>query len=429
MVLFRVETTSAATVQLPPELPAGEAPLTVEVGAVQVEVSPGQGGRPGVISLPAALAELIPPGLTCRVRFRGRRLRLGPVVGIIGGRRPADLTESRLEALANHLLVRGRRGGLFVATDRESIDPAGRTVAGYHWSAGGRWEAGRYPLPSVLLRRYGAEVDRLLPALRGAGVQVFNERIFHKGEADRWMAGDPAVRPHLPETAPLAGPESVAEMLRRHPAVFVKPAWGSLAGGIVRVRRAEDGGYFCEPSRGEPVLCPASADMAPLLPRGGLVQQGLDLAAVGGRMIDFRVVVQKDGRGDWQVAGIVGRCGEEGLFVSNMATGGFPLSVANGLALLFGRSPGAIFRRRQELAQVAVAAARALERSGLLLGDLGLDLAYDREDRLWIIEANNRDPDHNIAWEAGDWPLFYRFRTLPLEYACHLAGFGEGDAP
>jgi hypothetical protein len=302
-------------------------------------------------------------------------------------------------------------------------------VRGYRWLPEGRWTEGEFPLPNVLFRRYGTAPDAtLLAALHARGAAVMNERIFHKEEAARWLDTDPALRPHLPETVRLAGAPSVLAMLERHAHVFVKPVWGSLAGGILRVGR-----WSVEPAAGGRIDC-ADADalaaaLEPLLPRtAGLVQQGLELTGAGGRMIDFRVIVQKNGRAEWQVSGMVARAGEERLFVSNMATGGFPFAVEDALALLFGPDPELIFRRTRELARLGVAAAQALEAgSGLLLGDLGLDMAYDHDGHLWLVEANNRDPDHNIGWEAGDWSLFYRFRELPLRCACALAGFGQED--
>jgi hypothetical protein len=413
-------------------LPWAANPTVVEFGVERVQgISALHWDQPDALGLSAELVERlqIPAGLRLQARCDGRRLRLGPAVGIIGGRRPEELAP-RLPFLANHLLT--VRDGLFVATDLASLSAAagGGPVKG-QWRLGeGGWAEGEFPLPKVLFRRYGAApAAALLTALQARGALVMNERIFHKEEAARWLAADPELRPHLPETVRLAGVSSVLAMLERHPSLFVKPVWGSLAGGILRVRR-----WSVETAAGDLISCAdaetLAAALTPLLPRtAGLVQQGLELAGVGGRMIDFRVIVQKNGHGEWQTSGMVARAGEERLFVSNMATGGFPFAVADALALLFGPAPEQVFRRKLELARLGIAAAKALEAgSGLLLGDLGLDMAYDHAGHLWLIEANNRDPDHNIGWEAGDWSLFYRFRQLPLRCACALAGFPQEDA-
>jgi len=420
------------TVSLPPEWqgPAREVTVAFGVRKVSARVATGDFG------LSADLSEElgVPTGLDCRLRSETAALRLGPSVGILGADTVGQLTPDRLRALSNHLLTMGGKGGLFLALARDGIDPEEGLVSGYRFVSSPResWVSGRFPLPQVIFRRYGARLGGLYEPLRNLGVHVFNERLFHKGEAWDWMAADPRLRPHLPETVPVKDAGSVESMLQRYPAVYIKPVWGSLASGVLRVRRLDDGrGFELAAAGREPVACPDLLEMrsrlTPLLPRPGIVQQGLTLAEAGDRLVDFRVILQKDGSGSWTVPGIVGRCGTERLHVSNMATGGFPTAVDDVLGLLFGSHPHVLFRRKEELARLALAVGEAVDRSGLLIGDLGLDLAYDLNGHPWIIEANNRDPDHNIAWEAANWPKFYRIRTLPLEFACHLAGFGAGQ--
>lgn len=427
------------TATLPPELAerVGTAgPLTLEfgVGRAVARLLPAGDHRPGRLAVTGDLIRLlrIPPGCPFRVRTGRRRLRLGPVVGILAGAGAAQLTPDRLRAVGNHLLAQRRQGGLFYAFARDGIDLEQGRVAG-HWLVPGaavHWEPAELPLPQVVFRRFGIALEDAATPLQLAGVQVFNERVFHKWEAHQWLCADPQVRAHLPETTALTGAGSVLAMLERHPVVFVKPFWGSPGARILRVR-CTGGGFRVEEPGGadRPAATAAELEAALLgrLPSPGVVQQGLDLYRSGSRLVDFRVVVQKDGGGDWAVSGIVARCGSAEQFLSNMATGGFPLPVADGLALVFGREPAVLFRRQLELGALGVAVGRALDRSGLLLGDLGVDIAYDGQDHPWVIEANNRDPDHNIAWEAGLWPMFYRFRTAPVDYACHLAGFADTD--
>ncbi len=365
----------------------------------------------------------------------GAWVYLGPVVGALVSAAKDDLTPGRLNPISNHFLSTMERGGLFVAFSRDSVDLEKRCIRGFRLLPGGGndWESGVYPLPSAIFRRYGVGFPaRLRRSLRSIGVKTSNERVFHKVEAHHWMAAEAGLLPHLPETRELTGGLPVVlQMLERLGAVYVKPAWGSLGRGVLRVTKV-NGGFSVE-AGGEPRREFAATDalesyLGPRLPRFGLVQQALPLASVGGRLVDFRVILQKDGTGHWTVPGIVGRCGSPKLHVSNMAAGGFPVRVEDALALLFGSNPITVFRRKEELVTLSVMVGKALERGGLILGDLGLDLAYDTAGHPWVIEANNRDPDHNIAWEVGDWPLFYRARSLPAEYTVYLAGFGHpGD--
>jgi len=433
--LFKLETISddRPAISLPePVLHqiADQQAVNVRCGSVHLELGLSETALAGTIGLSASVRQELgmPNGISLQIEAGPQGVYLGPVVGLIGGREPEDLTEARLGALKNHMLAYEEHGGLFVCTTPGSIDADRQRVSGYVYSPSGTgtWIKETCPLPRVFFRRYGVNVNPLRPQFRKAGVRVVNERIFDKSEAALWMAADEKVAVHLPETLPFKGLPALLDMLDRHGSVFVKPVWGSLARSIVRLEKVSDQIKAQTPSDEVQIVAPS--DLADHLPKGSsIIQQALDLVRVGDRLIDFRVITQRDGRGKWIVSGVYGRCGESGLIVSNMSTGGFPLSATDGLSLLFGDSPQVIFRRLQELVRLGLSVGRSLEYSGLLLGDLGIDVAYDKRGFPWIIEANNRDPDHNIAWEANDWSTFYSVRTRPVRFCIWLDGFvGEG---
>lgn len=403
---------------------------TIAFGAseatVSLDESPG-----GAIILPEALLRklCVATDLSYRVRVERGRIRLGPVIGILAASsREGMRATERVRALSNHLVVEPERGGLFFLFDAESVDLERGVVQGVRCLPDEVWEEGEFPIPQVIFRRYGAKLGSKADRLKRMGVRIFNERTFHKGDAARWLDRDERLQPHLPETVSLKSVKSVLAMLARHEAVYIKPVWGSQAAGILRVRR-EPEGFELAPAGQDATYHATEQDLAaalkPLLPKAGIVQQGITLAKVGGRMMDFRVVMQRDGRGDWGVRGIVARCGVSDRPVTNISAGGFPLHVDEALSLLFGRLPTEVFRRRQDMVRLALGIGEALDETGLLLGDLGVDVAYDNRGHLWLIEVNNRDPNHTIGLDVDDWPGFLMYRSMPLAFACFLAGFGH----
>lgn len=52
-----------------------------------------------------------------------------------------------------------------------------------------------------------------------------------------------------------------------------------------------------------------------------LIQQGISLARISGRPIDYRVKVVKNGE-HWEFRSMVGRVARPGLFVTNLCKGG-----------------------------------------------------------------------------------------------------------
>ena len=72
---------------------------------------------------------------------------------------------------------------------------------------------------------------------------------------------------------------------------------------------------------------------------------------------------------------------------------------------------------------LAVKACESLEKTGMHLGNIGMDIGLNRSGHLWIIEINNRGPDMTIALDAGDREMYYRIKSAPLDYAKWLSGF------
>jgi len=75
--------------------------------------------------------------------------------------------------------------------------------------------------------------------------------------------------------------------------------------------------------------------------------------------------------------------------------------------------------------EIALDVGECLDKSGRFYGNLGVDLALDTDGHIWIIEVNNRNPNHTIAIDAKNRPLFYKARLDSMLYAKFLAGFGR----
>lgn len=323
----------------------------------------------------------MPVPATYRVVASPGRLRIGPVIGILAGRSPGDLSRRRLNLLANHLLEQEEGGGLFYVFDRASVDRTRQLIRGFRLADTGprAWAPGDFPFPDVVFCRYGVTPGTTGRHLELAGVKVFNQP-FHKGEAARWLSGCEVVAPHVPETVELpsrpgaAGP-LVQSMVKKYPVVFIKPRWGSQGKGILRIRRMTNG-FVVERVGGPAVTCPCAASLlqtlTPIWPKAAIIQQGVEVAGVGGRVIDFRVIVQRDGTGDWQVTAIFARIGGAGQFVTNVDPGGIPVPFSEAARYLFGDDPRERFLRRQQLVRPALAVGAAMDRSGWLVADLGL---------------------------------------------------------
>lgn len=315
------------------------------------------------------------------------------------------------------------------------VRPGGRLVKAYVQSDKG-YIRRTIPLPQVVHNRTffkRAADKRRAERLIRSGVTIFNAcNRYDKTMIHELLMQNETIRPHLPETMP-AKPETVAEMMTRHPSLIVKPVRGSIGNGVMRLQRIGQDiwelSYPAAGARGRIGRAVFSAGQLPdilrrrIRRRGYLVQQRLPLATFAGCPFDLRVSVQRDRSGDWQVTGIAGKVARQGAYVTNVAQGGtvFPLSA---LLREYPQLNAAAVEADIHDLGLRIAQHLSLHLSGL--ADLGLDIAITEHGFAMFIECNCRDQRYSFR-EGGmpeTWKATYR---NPMGYAAYVTNREQID--
>jgi len=118
-----------------------------------------------------------------------------------------------------------------------------------------------------------------------------------------------------------------------------------------------------------------------------LIQQGISLARIAGRPIDYRVKVVKNGN-VWEFRSMVGRLARPGLFVTNLCKGGTMLSCREGLRKSLPRVNTSA--KKAEMRRLTLVCIELMERHFPGIGELGFDYAVDYSGKIWILEVNTR---------------------------------------
>lgn len=307
------------------------------------------------------------------------------------------------------------------------LDTVRRRVQAYEFGPGGRLLKSERPLPRVIHYRSIAlnPRDRHLSVALGRlpGYHVFNTpENPGKLQRCRWLAAEPSLRANVPESRRYEGAETLKALLASHRAIMLKPIWGSLGLGLIRVSHALDGGYLWETGTGAPRHCPTCAAIADAIRhltdrRPYLAQQWLDMATYEGSHFDVRATVQKGGDGQWHLSEMTAKVGGSNPIATNVARGGQDVSLDRVLAASFGEEAQVC---RDRLAQLGLRIARELARHEPGKADYGFDLCLTSDGHPWFIEANLRALRYPFE-DAGDndtWADTYRY---PMEYAAYLA--------
>lgn len=198
------------------------------------------------------------------------------------------------------------------------------------------------------------------------------------------------VAKHIPAMCAFT-PAALKEMLVKFSLLVAKPKVGTGGRGLVKIERLSGDKYRCHYGESIKELESLDALTAELdrirEGRAYMLQQGIRLATIQGRPVDYRVKMVKEG-GSWKITAVVGRWAKPGLFVTNLCKGGTLLSGTEALRRCF---PKKLVRdKKATMRGVARTCTFLLERKYPGLGALGYDFGIDKKGTVWILEVNTR---------------------------------------
>ncbi|WP_276352900.1 YheC/YheD family protein [Cohnella caldifontis] len=239
------------------------------------------------------------------------------------------------------------------------------------------------------------------------------------------LSSVPEFKGHLPATRLYESPSDAYDLLRKYGTVYIKPINGTGGRGILRIERLSGGMLLIQgrdhsrniisPRRIRRESLPAVLQSWHRRGSRYIVQQGLQIKLPDGRVHDYRMLVQKTGSGEWEVTGCAGRVGPRHSVTSNLHGGGTAAPMET-LLRQWASDEEEIAEIRNEAERFGLEVAKRLESTYGTLCELALDLAIDRDGRIWLLEVNHK-PAREVFNQAGEREVYRRAVTRPIEYA------------
>jgi hypothetical protein len=321
---------------------------------------------------------------------------------------------------------------VFVFTTEDVKPDKAAILALSYDGARGRWARRWTAVPDLVYDRC-----RYLDPAKFHEIKAFRNRFpellyLSRPFANKWgiyqsMSANERLRPHLPVTQPFSGIPDAVKFVKKHKLVYLKPRNGTGGRGIIRVEQTSPGRYLLQGrNQNRVILAPQRATGAQLSSRLGtmglteryVVQQGIHVTLPNGRVHDFRLLIQKNGGGEWEVTGCGGRIGPPRSITSNLHGGGTGAPTDRLLALRF-PSRSRVEDIKRTMYEIAYAAAEHLETQYGPLCELGIDLAVDPDGGVWLLEVNPK-PSREVFRKIGEEETYRRAVSRPLEYALWL---------
>jgi hypothetical protein len=286
----------------------------------------------------------------------------------------------------------------------------GKQVTGYVYDfADKKWNKQSVSLPHVVYNRIPNRKFELLPevqqtiqaCLKHSQIHFFNPSFFNKWTLFEWLSKSKNTRSLVPATQKLITREELEKLLQKHKALYLKPALGKAGKGIMRVERSTVKGRANIYQLSVQEKTKSYISRHPTIPKlwsqirkitvgeDYIMQQAIQLSCFKQRPFDLRVLVQKNSKGFWSVAGIGARVAGKTSITTHVPRGGSIDDPHKLLAAIFGEAGCKKIIQRTK--KTAVAIAKQIEKaSGQNLGEMSMDLGVDTSGDIWFFEANSK---------------------------------------
>lgn len=307
------------------------------------------------------------------------------------------------------LIRKGHELGVTVYVTRvKDVKLGQKRINGFLYHPESRsWSQALLPFPHVVYNRIPNRKDEQLPevqqvvkaCLRHSKLRLFNPNFFYKWSLFEWLNKSKLTRKYVPATKRLAQFSDLEQMLAQYPSVYLKPVKGKAGAGIMRVERpaARGGAYVLRVQavrKSKVTSNPSLAKLWNLIKdtigsEEYIVQQGISLASYEDRPYDLRVLVQKNGSGEWVLTGVGARVAGKLSITTHVPRGGSINDPERVLTAAFGHEAARTTLLRVKKSALSIA--RQIEKaSGHTLGEMSMDLGVDTTGQIWFFEANSR---------------------------------------
>ena len=314
-------------------------------------------------------------------------LYLGPLVGIFSsGFTPYQMTPigERSPLFARLLSIQSSIGAVPFLFGEEHINWEMGTINAYIYK-GKEWEKVTVPFPNIVYDRLPNHRIESTPSVQKVKetlendylIPWYNPVFFNKLDLVERLYNDPHADMHLPETLPFTSFSVVERMLSEYGHVFLKHPDGDMRQIIFdQLGRCYYCRYFGDKNRlikFESIegLMNNAFEVQEL--NKMFVQQGIRMIRHEKKPVDFRVYVNKDDSGEWNLSKIV----------ANAA------GIDKKLDEIFPEQ-AKLDEYKTMLGQAAFTLASAIEDNcGGIVGEIMFKLGIDRDGKVWMLDANS----------------------------------------
>ncbi len=335
----------------------------------------------------------VPTGFDFDIIYKKGKFYIGPYLGIVVSKNDKYITKKRLEILKDYCMRQKKNGGLIAFFALDSVNLSAKEMVGHIYSKNG-YQKIILPMPDMIFRRtiIGKSFGKKFLDM---GIRVFNYPVLNKWKVYQHLISSSELYVNLPYTILYTNKKDISKMLSNFSVVYIKPINKLGGSGIYKVTKT-DNKYIIQgtSNRNENIEVDSLEEIFKYLDgkiskRQYIIQEGIDIVLNNESVIDFRIFVQKNNIGKWEVSRVIGKVGKQKCIVSNIAKGGKMRKAIETLEEEYDLDTN---KAKEVLLRLENIALLACNQFDLLKGNyalLGVDIALDKNLNIYILEINH----------------------------------------
>jgi hypothetical protein len=219
-------------------------------------------------------------------------------------------------------------------------------------------------------------------------------------------------------------------MIDKYPAVYLKACLGSNGRSVMRVRKAGDSSFEYDHFRLR-LVRKRTDDLYHVLEaadrymrnKAYIIQQGIDVLTYEGNKVDVRVLVQKDGYGKWRITNMPVRIAVDDCPVTSTKSGSNVYRFDEAFLNILELDPEQVKCIKKNIYKLISTTVNTIEKEYGYFGELGIDVAIDKNYGVWFLESNSK-PAKDTIIKSGSAEDIQNAFLSPFKYARYLSSFG-----
>ncbi|TYQ16894.1 UNVERIFIED_CONTAM: YheC/D-like protein [Acetivibrio alkalicellulosi] len=315
----------------------------------------------------------------------------------------------------------------------EDVNIVEKRIEGtYYDDQTGLWKVKTFPFPHVLYNRRseGAnnkKINLFKQELKKIGSKKINAiEDFNKWDVYKKLSTFENMKGYLPFTVIYEKPVDLLNMFKVSRSLFLKACTGRRSKRVIKINKEENGGYKIS-SFTEKLMVEKVSNFNLLVKKVNeffcgqkfIIQKAIDILRIDDCVFDMLGEIQKNGKGDIEITGVVVRLGARFSPVTSIRTTGTIYKLSEFFKDILHYSDDMLLELESKVEKFLLTAYTCIERAYGDFGEMGIDFTLDVYGKLWFIECNSKSAKEAFYRSHGKDSIRKVFLN-PLLYAKYI---------